>query len=73
MPNGVAYRDGALYVAEVHRILRYDGIEDALSKVPEPKVVRADLPKDRYPGALGDDLVRDLQLLGHELRARAQR
>ena len=26
-PNGVAFRDGALYVAEVNRILRFDGIE----------------------------------------------
>src|SRR5215510_3965348 len=27
MPNGVAFRDGALYVAEVNRIWRYDNIE----------------------------------------------
>ena len=27
MPNGVAFRDGALYVAEVNRVLRYDNIE----------------------------------------------
>ena len=26
MPNGVAFHDGALYVAEVSRILRYDNI-----------------------------------------------
>jgi glucose/arabinose dehydrogenase len=26
MPNGVAYRGGALYVAEVNRIIRYDNI-----------------------------------------------
>lgn len=50
MPNGVAFRDGALYVAEVNRILRYDGIESALSSPPEPKVVRDDLPKDRHHG-----------------------
>jgi glucose/arabinose dehydrogenase len=50
MPNGVAFRDGALYVAEVHRILRYDAIESSLGKAPEPKVVRADLPKDRHHG-----------------------
>ena len=29
-PNGVAFREGALYVAEVGRILRFDGIEDRL-------------------------------------------
>lgn len=51
LPNGVAFRDGALYVAEVHRILRYDGIEAALGKIPVPKVVRGDLPKDRHHGS----------------------
>src|SRR6267378_1698053 len=30
MPNGVALRDGALYVAEVNRILRFDDIEARL-------------------------------------------
>jgi glucose/arabinose dehydrogenase len=50
MPNGVAFRDGALYVAEVNRILRYDGIEDALDKVPAPVVVNASLPSDRHHG-----------------------
>jgi glucose/arabinose dehydrogenase len=29
-PNGVAFREGALYVAEVSRITRYDGIEARL-------------------------------------------
>jgi glucose/arabinose dehydrogenase len=50
MPNGVAFRDGALYVAEISRILRYDDIEARLGQVPEPKVVRDDLPKDRHHG-----------------------
>lgn len=50
MPNGVAFRDGALYVAEINRILRYDGIESSLTNVPAPKVVRDDLPKDRHHG-----------------------
>jgi len=36
MPNGVAFRDGALYVAEVNRILRFDGIEDRLKSPPTP-------------------------------------
>ncbi len=30
MPNGVAFRDGTLYVAEVSRVLRYDAIESRL-------------------------------------------
>jgi glucose/arabinose dehydrogenase len=50
MPNGVAFRDGALYVAEIHRITRYDGVEDALTNAPAPKVVRDDLPRDRHHG-----------------------
>ena len=50
MPNGVAFRDGALYVAEISRITRYDNIEASLANPPEPKVVRDDLPKDRHHG-----------------------
>ena len=50
MPNGVAFRDGALYVAEINRILRYDDIESSLTNVPAPTVVRDDLPKDSHHG-----------------------
>ena len=50
MPNGVAFRDGALYVAEVSRILRYDGILERLDDPPEPAVVTADYPSDRHHG-----------------------
>ncbi len=50
MPNGVAFRDGALYVAEVNRILRYDDIENHLIDPPEPVVVYDDLPSDRHHG-----------------------
>ena len=32
MPNGVAFHNGALYVAEVNRILRYDNIEAHLDR-----------------------------------------
>lgn len=49
-PNGVAFRDGALYVAEVSRVIRYDGIETLLDAVPEPKVVRDDFPRDGHHG-----------------------
>src|SRR5918992_968247 len=45
MPNGVAFRDGALYVGEQHRIVRYDNILTGLDKPPAP-VVLADLPTD---------------------------
>jgi glucose/arabinose dehydrogenase len=50
MPNGVAVRDGALYVAEISRVLRYDGIEGRLKSPPAPVVVKGDLPTERHHG-----------------------
>jgi len=50
MPNGVAFRKGSLYVAEVNRILRYDNIEDHLKDPPEPIVVNDNFPRDRDHG-----------------------
>ena len=50
MPSGVAFRDGALYVAEVSRVLRYDDIENRLEDPPEPVVVNAGFPSDRHHG-----------------------
>ena len=50
MPNGVAFRDGALYVAEVDRILRYDDIEARLTNPPAPVVVNAAFPSDGHHG-----------------------
>jgi glucose/arabinose dehydrogenase len=50
MPNGVAFRDGALYVAEISRILRYDGIERDLHHPPEPVVVFDKLPDNEWHG-----------------------
>ena len=49
-PHGVAFRDGALYVAEVGRILRYEGIEGRLDNPPKPVVVVDDLPTERHHG-----------------------
>jgi glucose/arabinose dehydrogenase len=49
-PNGVALKDGNLYVAELSRIIRYDDIENHLDKPPEPKVVYDQLPKDEPHG-----------------------
>lgn len=50
MPNGVAVRNGSLYVAEVNRILRYDDIENRLANPPAPVVVIDTLPRDRHHG-----------------------
>ncbi len=45
LPVGVAFRDGALYVSAVDRILRFDDIEGKLAQPPAPHVV-----SDRFPG-----------------------
>jgi glucose/arabinose dehydrogenase len=49
-PNGVAFRGGALYVAEIGRVLRYDGIESRLSSPPGPVIVNESFPKDEHHG-----------------------
>ena len=50
MPNGVAFRDGALYVAEINRIIRFDNIESKLENAGAPVVVNDKLPSDRHHG-----------------------
>ena len=50
VPNGVAWRDGSLYVAEIGRILRYDGIDERLDAPPEPVVIADDYPTERHHG-----------------------
>ncbi|MDY0041114.1 MAG: sorbosone dehydrogenase family protein [Desulforhabdus sp.] len=50
MPNGVAYRDGALYVSEVSRVLRFVDIEKQLKSPSEPHVVNASFPSDKSHG-----------------------
>jgi hypothetical protein len=50
MPSGIAYRDGALYIGAISRILRLDAIEDHLDQPPKPVVVRDDLPTETHHG-----------------------
>jgi glucose/arabinose dehydrogenase len=50
MPNGVAYKDGALYVAEVNRIIRFDHIGEKLANPPQPVVVYDKFPTDKHHG-----------------------
>jgi glucose/arabinose dehydrogenase len=50
MPNGVAYRNGSLYVAEVSRIIRLDDIDARLDSPPEPVVVYDKYPNDEWHG-----------------------
>jgi len=49
-PNGVAFANGSLYVAELSRIIRYDNIEQNLDNPPAPVVVFDALPKDEPHG-----------------------
>ena len=50
MPNGVAYTDGDLYVAEISRILRFKEIGRKLASPPKPEIVYDALPKDKHHG-----------------------
>lgn len=50
MPNGIAIKDGNLYVAAVSKLLRYDNIEANLDNPPEPVVIYDDYPKDKHHG-----------------------
>ena len=49
-PNGVAFKDGDLYVAELNRVLRYPDIEKDLHNPPPPEVVTENLPDDFHHG-----------------------
>lgn len=44
MPNGVAFKNGSLYVSALDKIFRYDNIEDNLSNPPIPVLIT-----DKYP------------------------
>jgi glucose/arabinose dehydrogenase len=49
-PNGVAYRDGSLFIAEISRLLRIDDIDDHLAKPAKPVVVTDKLPDRKHHG-----------------------
>ena len=57
MPNGVAFHDGDLYVAEVNKIWKFENIEENLSYadkfdeyLEEPILISDDFPSDRHHG-----------------------
>ena len=50
MPNGVAFKDGDLYVAEVNRILKYSDIESKLGNPGEPEVIYDEYPTEKHHG-----------------------
>jgi glucose/arabinose dehydrogenase len=50
MPNGVAYINGSLYVAEVSRLIRFDNIDANLKNPPAPVVVYSNYPTEHAHG-----------------------
>jgi glucose/arabinose dehydrogenase len=49
-PNGVAFHDGDLYVAEIDTVYRYADIEDNLESVPQGEVLDIELPSESHHG-----------------------
>ena len=50
MPNGVAFRKGALYIAEISRIIRINNVAKHLNVPPKPEVVYDWYPTDVHHG-----------------------
>ena len=49
-PNGVAFKDGDLYVAEISKILRFPDVEKNLDNPGKPEVVTQDYPTETHHG-----------------------
>ena len=49
-PNGLAYHNGTLYIAELSQVSKIEKVEDNLDKVNKPTVVYNELPKDEAHG-----------------------
>jgi glucose/arabinose dehydrogenase len=58
-PNGVAFHNGTLYIAELSKVSKIDHVEDVLDNPPKPTVIYDNLPKDEAHGwkfiAVGPD------------------
>lgn len=50
MPNGVAFKDGNLYVAEVSRIHRFSGIEGKLNAPGKSEIIYDKFPTETHHG-----------------------
>ncbi len=50
MPNGVAFKDGDLYVAEVSKIWKFEDIESDLSNPPSPILINDEYPTETSHG-----------------------
>ena len=49
-PNGVAFKNGHLYIATVSSILKLENIESNLAHPPQPKIVYDKFPSDKHHG-----------------------
>ena len=49
-PNGLAFKDGTLYIAELSKISKIDKVEDNLDNPPKPTMIYDKLPKDEAHG-----------------------
>lgn len=49
-PNGVAFLNGDLYVAEISKIWKFENIEDHLDSPPAPVLISDDFPTDGHHG-----------------------
>ncbi len=49
-PNGVAFKDGSLYIATISAILRLDSIESRLGNPPQPVTLYDKYPTDGHHG-----------------------
>ena len=49
-PNGLAFKDGTLYIAELSKISKIDKVEDQLDNPPKPTMIYDNLPKDEAHG-----------------------
>ena len=50
MPNGVAFKDGDLYIAEVNRILKISDVESKLDNPGTPEVIYDEYPTEKHHG-----------------------
>ena len=49
-PNGVAFLNGDLYVAEISKIWKFENIEDHLESPPEPVLISDEFPTEGHHG-----------------------
>jgi glucose/arabinose dehydrogenase len=50
MPNGVAFRNGSLYIAELNKVSRIDNIESTLENPGKPVVINDSFPSEEHHG-----------------------